>query len=175
MPLIVNELQRRNLKIPGVDRRSGYQPPFRPAHPADRARAPFMNPAFIIAKMLSRAYRPWIAVTDAEQRAAIARADPAGVRDGAGTPGTRLPAILRYRRVPAFQAAHIHSPARPVGGRAWSARCRWRPSSSTCPRTSLFRLSWGAKNTHGEEWEKLQAEFEARLEPCAVRPCKKDG
>lgn len=28
----------------------------------------------------------------------------------------------------------------------------------------LFRLSWGAKNTHGEEWERLKKEFEARLE-----------
>ncbi len=31
-------------------------------------------------------------------------------------------------------------------------------------KNELFRLSWGAKNTHGEEWERLQAEFEARLE-----------
>ncbi len=28
----------------------------------------------------------------------------------------------------------------------------------------LYRLSWGAKNTHGPEWEKLKAEFDARLE-----------
>ena len=28
----------------------------------------------------------------------------------------------------------------------------------------LFRLSWGAKNARGEEWEKLEAEFQARLE-----------
>ena len=34
-------------------------------------------------------------------------------------------------------------------------------------RNELFRLSWGAKNTHGEEWEKLKAEFEARLEKMA--------
>jgi len=27
----------------------------------------------------------------------------------------------------------------------------------------LYRLSWGAKNAHGEEWEKLKAEFEERL------------
>ncbi|OQY89527.1 MAG: methionine synthase [Anaerolineae bacterium UTCFX1] len=27
----------------------------------------------------------------------------------------------------------------------------------------LYRLSWGAKNTHGAEWEKLKKEFEARL------------
>ena len=28
----------------------------------------------------------------------------------------------------------------------------------------LFRLSWGAKNARGEEWDRLEAEFEARLE-----------
>jgi 5-methyltetrahydrofolate--homocysteine methyltransferase len=27
----------------------------------------------------------------------------------------------------------------------------------------LYRLSWGAKNTHGTEWEKLKLEFDARL------------
>jgi 5-methyltetrahydrofolate--homocysteine methyltransferase len=27
----------------------------------------------------------------------------------------------------------------------------------------LFRLSWGAKNTHGEAWEQLQREYEERL------------
>ena len=30
-------------------------------------------------------------------------------------------------------------------------------------KDELFRLSWGAKNAHGAEWEKLKAEFEARL------------
>jgi 5-methyltetrahydrofolate--homocysteine methyltransferase len=31
-------------------------------------------------------------------------------------------------------------------------------------KPELFRLSWGAKNTHGAEWDKLQTEFEARLD-----------
>ncbi len=55
----------------------------------------------------------------------------------------------------------------------------------------LYRLSWGAKNTHGAEWDKLKAEFDARLEkmtkaalkegwlkPQAVYgyfPCQADG
>jgi 5-methyltetrahydrofolate--homocysteine methyltransferase len=55
----------------------------------------------------------------------------------------------------------------------------------------LYRLSWGAKNSHGSEWEKLRAEFNARLEkmtkealmegwlkPQAVYglfPCQTDG
>ena len=36
------------------------------------------------------------------------------------------------------------------------------------PKNDLFRLSWGAKNTHGAEWVKLQAEYEERL----ARMCK---
>lgn len=31
-------------------------------------------------------------------------------------------------------------------------------------KNELFRLSWGAKNTHGDAWEKLQAEYEERLD-----------
>jgi 5-methyltetrahydrofolate--homocysteine methyltransferase len=58
-------------------------------------------------------------------------------------------------------------------------------------KNELFRLSWGAKNAHGEEWVKLQAEFEERLaqmqkaalkegwlKPQAVYgywPCQADG
>ncbi len=35
----------------------------------------------------------------------------------------------------------------------------------TClAKNELFRLSWGAKNTHGEAWEELQAEYEKRLD-----------
>lgn len=30
-------------------------------------------------------------------------------------------------------------------------------------KNELYRLSWGAKNTHGEEWTRLEAEFETRL------------
>jgi 5-methyltetrahydrofolate--homocysteine methyltransferase len=30
-------------------------------------------------------------------------------------------------------------------------------------KNELFRLSWGAKNTHGDEWVKLQADYEERL------------
>jgi 5-methyltetrahydrofolate--homocysteine methyltransferase len=31
-------------------------------------------------------------------------------------------------------------------------------------KPELYRLSWGAKNTQGDAWAKLEAEFEARLE-----------
>jgi 5-methyltetrahydrofolate--homocysteine methyltransferase len=31
-------------------------------------------------------------------------------------------------------------------------------------RDELYRLSWGAKNAHGEEWERLRRDFSARLQ-----------
>jgi len=41
-------------------------------------------------------------------------------------------------------------------------------------KPELFRLSWGAKNAQGAEWEKLQAEFEERLLTMA-KAAKADG
>ena len=37
----------------------------------------------------------------------------------------------------------------------------------------LFRLSWGAKNAHGDEWQMLKAEFEARLAAMQRRALQK--
>jgi 5-methyltetrahydrofolate--homocysteine methyltransferase len=41
-------------------------------------------------------------------------------------------------------------------------------------KNELFRLSWGAKNAHGEEWERLKTGFEARLDRM-MRQALKDG
>ncbi|MFZ5909726.1 MAG: methionine synthase [Chloroflexota bacterium] len=38
----------------------------------------------------------------------------------------------------------------------------------------LYRLSWGAKNAHGPEWQKLQKEFDARLQRM-TKAARKDG
>jgi len=39
-------------------------------------------------------------------------------------------------------------------------------------KNELFRLSWGARNTHGEDWVKLQAEYEDRLERMSKQALK---
>jgi len=41
-------------------------------------------------------------------------------------------------------------------------------------RKELFRLSWGARNTHAEEWETIKAEFEARLK-WMLQDAQRDG
>lgn len=38
----------------------------------------------------------------------------------------------------------------------------------------LYRLSWGAKNTHGTEWEKMKKDFDARLQKM-TKAALKDG
>jgi 5-methyltetrahydrofolate--homocysteine methyltransferase len=38
----------------------------------------------------------------------------------------------------------------------------------------LYRLSWGAKNTHGKEWDKLKKEFDTRLQKM-TKEALKDG
>ncbi len=38
----------------------------------------------------------------------------------------------------------------------------------------LYRLSWGAKNTHGKEWDKMKKEFDARLQKM-TKEALKDG
>lgn len=42
------------------------------------------------------------------------------------------------------------------------------------PKNELFRLSWGAKNTHGKAWEKLEAEYEKRLDDMRREALRED-
>jgi len=69
-------------------------------------------------------------------------------------------------------------PLTPPPGLAWGPRTvRQMPLEMIfqhLPKNELFRLSWGAKNAHGEEWEKLQVEFEARLERM-TRAARREG
>jgi 5-methyltetrahydrofolate--homocysteine methyltransferase len=41
-------------------------------------------------------------------------------------------------------------------------------------KNELYRLSWGAKNTHGEEWQKLETEFDVRLADMQKEALKAD-
>ena len=59
MPLCVQELDRRGLKIPGAHRRRGDQPPLRPARAVRRRRARRTTPACSTARTRSRAWRRW--------------------------------------------------------------------------------------------------------------------
>ncbi len=161
MPLIVNELARRNLSYPvliggaAINRKFGrrilflgengdlYEPgvfyckdAFEGLSVMDNLSDPARREGFL-AQVVDEAYE--------EMGKPPRRQRPAGTgRRSSVKPAPRIPTppfwgakTIRYMPLEiVFQ--HLHKP-------------------------ELYRLSWGAKNTHGEEWEKLEAEFEERL------------
>jgi 5-methyltetrahydrofolate--homocysteine methyltransferase len=163
MPLIVNELQRRNLKFPvliggaAINRRFGRRILL-------TEQGTFYEPGIFYCKDAFEGLSTMDAVTDEEKRSPLLaqiRSEAEFELGKAGQKGPDESGALRPRSsVP--PAAFIPKPP------SWGPRVvRQMPLETVfenLAKNELFRLSWGAKNTHGAEWEKLQAEFEQRLE-----------
>ncbi|NDJ86694.1 MAG: methionine synthase [Chloroflexi bacterium] len=160
MPLIVNELARRGLKYPvliggaAINRRFGRRILF-----------------------LEDGGQPYEAGVYYCQDAF----EGLSVMDQLNNPKRRA-ALLDHIVTEAYQEIGKQRPVRAVAARRessvgpapdipqppfWGTRAVLEiPLENVFPhihRPELFRLSWGAKNTRGPEWEKLQAEFEERL------------
>jgi 5-methyltetrahydrofolate--homocysteine methyltransferase len=161
MPLIVNELARRGLKFPvlvggaAINRRFGWR---------------------ILFTEDDQAYEPGVFYCkDAFEGLAV--------MDALSDPARRGPTVERIRQEAEHELGRPARPRRPTQASPTSGT----PAAAFIPRpptwgsrvvrqmpleiifkhlfkNELFRLSWGAKNAHGEEWEKLEAEFETRLE-----------
>jgi 5-methyltetrahydrofolate--homocysteine methyltransferase len=189
MPLIVNELQRRGLNLPvlvggaAINRRFGWRilftedgKPYRPG--VFYCKDAFEGLATIDAYLDPQRRSELLSGLFTDARREMEK--EAGAR-----PVSQAPARSGVMPLPL---------ALPPGF-AWGPRVvRQMPLELVfqhLAKNELFRLSWGAKNAHGEEWENLQAEFEARLErmtrqarvegwlrPQAVYgywPCQADG
>ena len=162
MPLIVNELQRRGLKFPvmiggaAINRRFGRRILL-------TENGEFYEPGVFYCKDAFEGLSTMDTLTDAAKRngflaqirteseAELGRA--AQVVSNAGSTRMRSdvkPAVT-IPRPPGWGPRVVHS----------------MPLEAVFQHLSLnelFRLSWGAKNAHGEDWIRLKAEFEARLD-----------
>ena len=161
MPLIINELARRGLKFPvlvggaAINRRFGWRILFTEEDEA-------YEPGVFYCKDAFEGLAVMDALSDAVRRAQIVERVRQEAEHELGRPASPrrpAPALTASRTPP---AAFIPQPP------AWGPRVvRQMPLEIIFKhlfKNELFRLSWGAKNAHGEEWDKLQAEFEARLE-----------
>ena len=161
MPLIVNELQRRGLKFPvlvggaAINRRFGW----RMLHTEDGR---WYEPGVFYCKDAFEGLAVMDALTNARARSKLLARLQQEAEHELGRDG----AVRSQARV--SQRSDV-SP-RPLSNNSISFGPRVVRSMPLelvfqhLARNELFRLSWGAKNAHGAEWERLRAEFEARLD-----------
>jgi 5-methyltetrahydrofolate--homocysteine methyltransferase len=70
--------------------------------------------------------------------------------------------------------ADVPVPTPPFWGAQATARIRLDDILPHLDRNALYRLQWGAKNAKGEEWERLQAEFDLKVRDL-LREAERDG
>ena len=186
MPLIVNELHRRKMELPvlvggaAINRRFGRRINLTEDGELYRAGVFYCKDAFEGLETLD-------ALTTPEIRPQLLQRVRQEAQRELGL--AARPKVESRPRKSSVKPAPIAMPAK-LGPRVVRA-IPLETVFEYLDKKSLFRLSWGAKNIRGEDWEKLQGEFEARLaqmqraalregwlRPQAVYgywPCQSDG
>jgi 5-methyltetrahydrofolate--homocysteine methyltransferase len=161
MPIIVNELARRGLKFPvliggaAINRKFGRrilfledsQQPYEPG-------VFYCKDAFeglsVMDTLVSDGREAFIETLVADAYAEMNKPVPVRRERHYGMGKTVAPAP--------------HIPSAPFWGPKTISYMPLEIVLQYLHKPELYRLSWGATNTHGEEWTTLQAEFETRLE-----------
>ncbi len=161
MPLIVNELHRRNLKFPvliggaAINRRFGRRILFTEDGNAHEPGVFYCKDAFEGLETMDQLIVP-------EKREELL----AQIHREADLEIGRASQVPDYRKT---AETHSKIEAKPIAHPLkWGQRVvKGMPLEIVLKHLNineLYRLSWGAKNTHGAEWDKLKSEFDARLE-----------
>ncbi len=161
MPLIINELHRRGLKFPvlvggaAINRRFGRRILFAEDSNAYELGVFYCKDAFEGLETMDQ-------LIDPERKPVLLEQ----VRKEADLEMGRASQTPEYRKATATRSSVQPEPINPP--LKWGQRVvKDMPLEIVLKHLSLnelYRLSWGAKNSHGAEWEKLRAEFDTRLE-----------
>jgi 5-methyltetrahydrofolate--homocysteine methyltransferase len=162
MPLIVNELQRRGLKIPvlvggaAINRRFGRRMLF------TEGGNPY-EPGVFYCKDAFEGLETMDQLIDPQRKPALMEQIRKEADMEAGHAGS-----ARESQVAGKHSSVIPRPVMLPSGLTFGPKVvRSMPLEIIFQHLNineLYRLSWGAKNTHGAAWEKLRSEFDARLE-----------
>ncbi|MBN2045396.1 MAG: methionine synthase [Anaerolineales bacterium] len=160
MPLIVNQLQRRGMEIPvliggaAINRRFGWRILQTESGVLYPPGVFYCADAFEGLSVMER-------LVDEEKRQGL-------LEELVAKAETELDRKPRAKKAVAEVASRV-PPAKSIPNvPGWGPRLvAEMPLQMVFEHLSikeLFRLSWGAKNTRGEEWERLQREFQGRLD-----------
>lgn len=158
MPIIINELKRRGLEIPvllggaAINRRFGRRILFTGAGEPYPAGVFYCKDAFEGLTVLDQLQHAESRQPLLDEQLAEAQRELGLTRPIKTTPKTSS------SLTPA-----PHLPAPPTWGAKVVHEMPLQYVFQCLSKNELFRLSWGAKNKRGREWEELEADFEARL------------
>ena len=161
MPLIVNELARRGLKYPvlvggaAINRRFGRRILF-----LEDSSEPYW-PGVFYCKDAFEGLAVMDRLTDARARSSFVEQIISEAHEEMGRPARRE----RAARGPLVKTVPPAPdlPAPPFWGPRVVREMPLEIVLKYLHKPELYRLSWGAKNARGDEWAKLEADFEARL------------
>lgn len=159
MPLIVNELHRRGLSIPVLIGGAAINRKFGRRILNTESGEPYLGGVFYCKDAFEG-----LAVMDALQ-------DPEGrkelyeqqIKEAHIQPSGGEAQKVRKSRARALRSP-IDIPTPPSWGPRVVRDMPLEMVFTHLHKPELFRLSWGAKNLHGEEWEELEKTFERRLD-----------
>lgn len=160
MPLIVNELHRRGFKFPVLIGGAAINPRFGRRILLTES-GEFYEPGVFYCKDAFEGLETMDALMDPEARQRLLARIRAEAEMELGRQASQLPSSSG-RRSSVPLAERIPRP--PVWGIHVVRQMPLESVFQCLAKNELFRLSWGAKNTHGEAWERLQADYEARLD-----------
>jgi 5-methyltetrahydrofolate--homocysteine methyltransferase len=161
MPLIVNELARRGLSFPvliggaAINRKFGRRILF-----LDESGEPYL-PGVFYCKDAFEGLSVMDRLVDSDRRNSFVEQIIDEAYEEMGKPARRKIERPRHERT-VRPAPDIPKP--PFWGPKTIRQMPLEIVFKYIHKPELYRLSWGATNTHGEAWEKLEAEFDERLE-----------
>jgi 5-methyltetrahydrofolate--homocysteine methyltransferase len=160
MPLIVNELARRDLKFPvliggaAINRKFGRRILF-----LDESKQPYEPGVFYCKDAFEGlSVMDKLAVPNVRSEFVTQIIAEGYEEQGKPAPRKRVSSVTTSTVKPAPSI-----PTPPFWGVKSIHEMPLEIVFKYLEKKELFRLSWGATNTHGEAWDKLEAEFEERL------------
>jgi 5-methyltetrahydrofolate--homocysteine methyltransferase len=162
MPLAIQELHRRGFHVPvliggaAINRAFGRRTLF------VEGATPYAGGVFY-SKDAFEGLQTLEALRDPSKRAALLAANLQEAEKEAG----RVHPVASADEAPTISASNVRRvpvPKPPAYGPRVVKSMPLDLVFACLDRDELFRLSWGAKNSHGAEWDKLKREFTERLE-----------